>query len=173
LKARKDPTPRRGEVVIAPCRELTAQLAYSDEGTTMSTIENNAVDTTAVDRVREFYDLLAHGRGDDVANFVEANFADDATLSRPESLPGGGSLTGAKGIAKFMRAASSGVAGLTLRSVHQSPSSNGVSVFAEVALNLGVASTTAIEWWTFAADRVTSLRAYYWDTAAILSAAKR
>lgn len=139
----------------------------------MSTIENNAVDTTALARVREFYDLLAHGRGDDVAQFVEANFADDATLSRPESLPGGGSLTGAKGIAKFMRAAASGVAGLTLRSVHQSPSSNGVSVFAEVALNLGGASTTAVEWWTFTAERVTSLRAYYWDTAAIISAVKR
>jgi hypothetical protein len=139
----------------------------------MSTIENNAVDTTAVARVREFYDLLAHGRGDEVGMFVEANFAGDATLSRPESLPGGGSLTGAKGIAKFMRAAASGVAGLTLRSVHQSPSGNGVCVFAEVSLNLGVAETTAIEWWTFTGDRVTSLRAYYWDTAAILSAAKR
>jgi ketosteroid isomerase-like protein len=139
----------------------------------MSTIENGAVDTTAAARVRAFYDLLAQGRGDDVAKFVEGNFADDATLSRPESLPGGGSLTGSKGIAKFMRAAASGVAGLTLRSVHQSPSSNGVSVFAEVALNLGGASTTAIEWWTFTAGRVTSLRAYYWDTAAVLSAAKR
>ena len=139
----------------------------------MSTIESNVVDTDAVARVRQFYDLLVQRRGDDVAAFVEANFADDATLSRPESLPGGGSLTGAKGIAKFMRAAASGVTGLTLRSVHQSPSSNGVSVFAEVVVNLGGAATTAIEWWTFSAERVTSLRAYYWDTAAILSAAKR
>jgi hypothetical protein len=139
----------------------------------MSTTENNAVDTDAVALVREFYDLLMGGRGDDVAKFVEANFADDATLSRPESLPGGGSLIGAKGIAKFMRAAASGVAGLNLRSVHQSPSSNGVSVFAEVALDLGGAATTAIEWWTFTAEGVTSIRAYYWDTAAILAAAGR
>lgn len=139
----------------------------------MSTIENNVVGANAVARVREFYDLLVQGRGDDIALFVEANFADTATLTRPESLPGGGSLTGAKGIAKFMRAAASGVAGLTLRSVHQSPSSNEVNVFAEVALNLGGTATTAIEWWTFTADRVTSLRAYYWDTAAILAAARR
>jgi hypothetical protein len=152
---------------------MTSQHAYSDEGTTMSTIDTNDLDTNAVARVREFYDLLMQGRGDDVATFVQANFADHATLSRPESLPGGGSLTGAKGIAKFMRAAASGVAGLTLRSVHQSPSSNGVSVFAEVALNLGGAATTAIEWWTFTVEGVTSLRAYYWDTAAIVSAAKR
>src|ERR1700757_4645655 len=136
-------------------------------------IQRNVVDANAGARGRQFYDLLVQGRGDDVAAFVEANFTDDATLSRPESLPGGGSLTGAKGIAKFMRAAASGVAGLTLRSVHQSSSSNGVCVFAEVGLNLGGASTTAIEWWTFTAERVTSLRAYYWDTAAIISAAKR
>jgi hypothetical protein len=139
----------------------------------MSTIENNTVGANAVARVQEFYDLLVQGRGDDVAKFVEANFAENATLSRPESLPGGGSLNGAKGIAKFMRAAGSGVAGLSLRSVHRSPSPNEVSVFAEVAVNLGGVATTAVEWWTFTGEKVTSLRAYYWDTAAILAAAKR
>jgi hypothetical protein len=139
----------------------------------MSTIENDTVGTDAVARVREFYDLLVHRRGDDVAEFVEANFAEHATLSRPESLPGGGPVIGAKGIAKFMRAAASGVAGLSLRSVHRSPSSNEVSVFAGVALNLFGVATTAIEWWTFTRNKVTSLRAYYWDTAAILAAAKR
>jgi len=136
----------------------------------MSTIENHGVAIDAEARVREFYDLLDQGRGDDVARFVEANFAEDATLSRPESLPGGGSLTGAKSIAKFMRAAAAGVAGLSLRSVHQSPSSNEINVFAEVALTLGGTATTAIEWWTFTPAGVTSLRAYYWDTAAILKA---
>jgi len=136
----------------------------------MSTIENHAVAIDAEARVREFYDLLDQGRGDDVARFVEANFAEDATLSRPKSLPGGGSLIGARGIAKFMRAAAAGVAGLTLRSVHQSSSSDEINVFAEVALTLGGTATTAIEWWTFTPAGVTSLRAYYWDTAAILKA---
>jgi hypothetical protein len=137
----------------------------------MSTVENSVIAANAQALVREFYDLLVQGRGDDVFGFVEANFAEDATLSRPESLPGGGSLTGARRIAKFMRAAASGVAGLTLRSVHQSPSSNEINVFAEVALTLGGTATTAIEWWTFTSAGVTSLRAYYWDTAAILAAA--
>jgi hypothetical protein len=136
----------------------------------MSTIENGVIAANAEARVREFYDLLLEGRGDDIASFVESNFAEDATLSRPESLPGGGSLTGAKRIAKFMRAAASGVAGLTLRSVHHSPSSHEVNVFAEVAFTLDGTATTAIEWWTFTAAGVTSLRAYYWDTAAILKA---
>ena len=139
----------------------------------MSAIDNTTVGTDAAGRVREFYDLLIQGRGDDVAKFVLANFAEDATLTRPESLPGGGPLQGAKSIAKFMRAAASGVAGLSLRSVHHSSSPNEVSVFAHVALNLGEAATTAIEWWTFTGARVTSMRAYYWDTAAILAAAKR
>ena len=136
----------------------------------MSTIENSVITANAEARVREFYDLLVQGRGDDVARFVESNFAEDATLSRPESLPGGGSLTGAKSIGKFMRAAASGVAGLSLRSVHQSASSDEINVFADVALTLGGTATTAIEWWTFKAPGVTSLRAYYWDTAAILRA---
>jgi ketosteroid isomerase-like protein len=139
----------------------------------MSTIENSAVAADAVGRVREFYDLLAQGRGDDVATFVAANFADDAEVTRPESLPGGGSINGATFIARFMRAAASGVADLALRSVHASPSPDGVSVFAEIALNLGGTATTAIEWWTFTEGRITSMRAYYWDTAAILAAAKR
>jgi ketosteroid isomerase-like protein len=133
----------------------------------------STVEASEAARVREFYDLLAQGRGDDIALFVEANFADTATLSRPESLPGGGSLAGAPGIAKFMRAAASGVAGLTVQSVHQSDSSDEVNVFAEVALDLGGTATTAVEWWTFTAGRVTSLRAFYWDTAAILAAVKR
>jgi ketosteroid isomerase-like protein len=139
----------------------------------MSTIDNTAVGTNAVAQVREFYDLLVQGRGDDVAKFVEAHFAEDATLSRPESLPGGGSLTGARGIGKFMRAAASGVAGLSLQSVHESSSTDEVNVFAQVVLDLGGAATEAIEWWTFAGEKVTSLRAYYWDTAAIIAAVKR
>lgn len=164
--------PPRPPSVSPPWLEIGPPLAYSDEGVAMSSIGGNAVDTDAVARVREFYDLLLQGRGDDVAKFVGANFADDAVLSRPESLPGGGSLTGARVIAKFMRAAASAAGGLSLRSVHHSSSSDGVSVFAEVAVNLGGEPTTAIEWWTFRAERVTSLRAYYWDTAAIVSAAK-
>ena len=139
----------------------------------MSTLDGGTVAADAVTRVRDFYDLLAQGRGTDVAAFVEANFADDAQVTRPESLPGGGSLTGATAIAKFMRAAASGVADLALQSVHASPSSDGVDVFAEVALSLGGTATSAVEWWTFVAGRVRSLRAYYWDTAAILAAAKR
>jgi hypothetical protein len=46
-------------------------------------------------------------------------------------------------------------------------------VFAEVSLNLGGTATSAVEWWTFNSGQVSSLRAYYWDTAAILAAARR
>jgi hypothetical protein len=139
----------------------------------MSANERDAHEAGPSVRVGEFYGLLADGRGDEVARFVAANFADNATLSRPDSLPGGGVLAGADRIGKFMRLAASGVAGVSLRSVHETQSSDGVSVFAEVAINLGGVDTTAIEWWTFSSEGVTSLRAYYWDTAAILAAARR
>jgi hypothetical protein len=138
----------------------------------MSTIENSSVGADAAARVKEFYELLGQGQGDDVAGFVEANFAEGATLARPESLPGGGLLSGAKVIAKFMRAAASAVAGLRLDSVHESTSSNETNVFANLALDLGGATTKAIEWWTFADGKVSSLQAYYWDTAALVAPAK-
>lgn len=129
--------------------------------------------TDQVSRVREFYELLAQGRGDDILAFVEANFAADAVLRRPESLPGGGMLAGAARIAKMMRAAAAGVAGLHVSSVHYSESADGVQVFADVTLELAGIETTALEWWTFTGSQVSSLRAYYWDTAAILASATR
>jgi len=133
----------------------------------------SATDTDQVSRVREFYELLVQGRGDDVAAFVEANFTDGAVLRRPESLPGGGVLGGATRIAKMMRAAAAGVSGLNLRSVHYSQSADGVHVFADVTLELAGNETTALEWWTFTGSRVSSLQAYYWDTAAILASVAR
>jgi hypothetical protein len=60
-----------------------------------------------------------------------------------------------------------------VRSIHCSASRDSVDVFADIALDLGGTATTAVEWWTFTASRVTSMRAYYWDTAAILAAARR
>lgn len=138
----------------------------------MSTLENSSIGTDATARVKEFYDLLGQRRGDDVAEFVEANFAEAATLSRPESLPGGGSVSGARVIAKFMRAAASAVAGVTVKSVHESTSSTETNVFAELSLDLGGAKTNAIEWWSFADGKVASIQAYYWDTAALVAPAK-
>ena len=134
------------------------------------------MDTTGSDaasRVQGFYELLAQGRGDDVAAFVEANFAEDAVLSRPESLPGGGSLAGAARIAKMMRAAAAGVTGLSVRAVHSADAADSVQVFAEISLQLAGAETTALEWWTFTGSQVSSMRAFYWDTAALLAAVAR
>ncbi|MUL65857.1 hypothetical protein BOO86_15385 [Mycobacterium sp. CBMA 234] len=130
-------------------------------------------DTDEVRRVREFYELLVQGRGDDVAAFVEANFAEDAVLRRPESLPGGGALVGASRIAKMMRAAAAGVSGMNLRSIHCAESADGVQVFADIALELAGTAVAALEWWTFTGSKVASLQAYYWDTAAILASATR
>jgi hypothetical protein len=122
--------------------------------------------------VKTFYDMVAAGRGDDVAALVEKGFAPDASLSRPESLPGGGLVSGANRIAKFMRLAAPAVSGLQLRSVHVCQAAEEINVFAELQLALGDTTTTALEWWTIRAAQVTSLKAFYWDTAAIIAAAK-
>lgn len=118
--------------------------------------------------VSDFYSSLSRGESDAVAELVTTRFSDGATLARPESLPGGGTISGAPTIAKFMRRAADAAKGLQLRQLHISQDNGAVQAFAILELSLG-SSTTAIEWWTFESGAVTSLTAYYWDTAALLA----
>jgi ketosteroid isomerase-like protein len=116
--------------------------------------------------VSNFYSTLAAGDPDKVAELVGEHFVADATLVRPESLPGGGTLQGAAKIAKFMRAAASHARGLRLKELHTAPGDGVDHVFAVVEVNFG-APTSAIEWWVIEPGGVRSLTAYYWDTAAL------
>jgi hypothetical protein len=118
--------------------------------------------------VAEFYTTLAGGQPDDVADMVVRYFAKDATLARPESLPGGGTVHGAVKIAKFMRLAASQAKGLRLSQLHAAVNGEAVHVFAVVELDVGK-PTSAIEWWVFDTRGVKSLTAYYWDTAALIT----
>ncbi|MCV7032529.1 nuclear transport factor 2 family protein [Mycobacterium sherrisii] len=117
--------------------------------------------------VTDFYAALSRGEADAAAELVVEHFNDDATLSRPESLPGGGVIEGAAGIARFMRAAASQVRGLQLRETHVAPGDGTVHVFAVLELSLG-ATTSAIEWWVFDSGGARSVTAYYWDTSALM-----
>ncbi|MDQ1478918.1 MAG: hypothetical protein QOE62_4147 [Actinomycetota bacterium] len=119
--------------------------------------------------VENFYALLTSGDAAAVAAFVSNNFAADAQLIRPKSLPGGGVRSGVERIGRFMSAAVAGGSGLELRSVHVAPGVGSVAVFAELGLAIGESNTTALEWWTYTGGRFTSLAAYYWDTAALLA----
>jgi ketosteroid isomerase-like protein len=132
-------------------------------------ISDSDVPGAAAALVENFYALLASGDAAAVATFVSNNFAADAQLIRPESLPGGGVRSGVERIGRFMSAAVVGGSGLELRSVHVAPGVGSVAVFAELGLTVGELSTTALEWWTYTDGRFTSLTAYYWDTAALLA----
>lgn len=122
----------------------------------------------ARDAVSAFYTKLADGDADGVAGLVTSLFADDAVLSRPESLPGGGKIGGAAKVVKFMRAAAGAAKGLRLRQLHVAAKGDEVHAFAIVDVTVGT-PTSAIEWWVFGPSGVTSLTAYYWDTAGLLA----
>lgn len=126
-----------------------------------------------VPTVREFiasyYAALGDGRGDDVAAMTRERFAAGASLRRPESLPGGGTIEGADRIARFMQRAAGAVADLTVRSINADTEGDSIDVFVELELSLG-SPTRAIEHWVVRPDGVASVTAFYWDTAATLAA---
>jgi ketosteroid isomerase-like protein len=118
--------------------------------------------------VRSFYQAMGAGDVDSLRRVVSETFADSATLARPESLPGGGVLNGAAAIVRFLERAA-GKAPLTVDDVVVAD--DGQQVFATVTIVLGGNKTTALEKWVFDAGRVVSIRAFYWDTAAMLGGA--
>ncbi|TPG32394.1 nuclear transport factor 2 family protein [Mycolicibacterium hodleri] len=119
--------------------------------------------------VIEFYDALAAGDVSAVVAIVEANFADDAVLTRPKSLPGGGQTAGAGRIARFMKGAASAGLPVQVVGVYGASAGDGTNVFADVTIDMGNGPIRALEWWTFVDGRVTTLQAFYWDTAAMLA----
>jgi ketosteroid isomerase-like protein len=114
-----------------------------------------------------FYDAMASGSVEDLEEALSENFVDEATLSRPESLPGGGVLAGRPAIAAFLRRAA-GKAPLAVNRIMTDAS--GANVFATVTITLAGQDIEAIEWWSFEGGSVVSIRAFYWDTAAIVGA---
>ncbi|MFD8098490.1 hypothetical protein ACFV24_03065 [Nocardia fluminea] len=113
-----------------------------------------------------FYRAMAAGDVSELTELIETSFADTATLSRPESLPGGGARTGRDRILRFLEQA----AGRAPLKVHQLEiNTAGTELFACVEVMLGADSATALEWWTSDGTSVTSVRAFYWDTAAMVA----
>lgn len=119
--------------------------------------------------VRTFYGAMATGDISLLERVIAEAFASTASLARPESLPGGGVLDGAVAIVGFLRRAA-GRAPLVVDEI--SVADDGNRVFATVTITLGGTKSTALEQWTIDDGKVTSIRAYYWDTAAMLGPAR-
>ena len=119
--------------------------------------------------VRTFYRAMATGDVPLLERVISGAFAATATLARPESLPGGGVLDGHEAIVGFLRRAA-GKAPLVVDDI--SVADDGSRVFATVTITLGGTTSTALEQWTVDDGKVTSIRAYYWDTAAMLGPAR-
>lgn len=120
--------------------------------------------------VDAFYAALQAGQVDALAELIERNFAPDAVLWRPDSLPGGGRTEGPEKIRQFFAAAASGggLSSLKASRVIESVVDGTADVIVELTVLLGGFPVHAVEWWTGSGGQITELRAYYWDTAGML-----
>ncbi|KAA9160515.1 nuclear transport factor 2 family protein [Amycolatopsis acidicola] len=126
--------------------------------------------------VTAFYEAVSKQDGDAVRSVVRDNFAEDAVLRWPESLPYGGSVAGKSKLERVLAGAASagqtaGVQNLRLTGVVD----GGDTVAAQLEFDWRdpkservVTGTGAVEVWSFTGGRVGEIKAYYWDTAACL-----
>lgn len=130
--------------------------------------------------IEAFYVAVARGDAEALGALVDDHFAGDATIDLPPSLPYGGQFTGAQ----RLRAMFTGMAGSDARIGPDafelvSITGDGERVAAELSFDWyppgkpdGVPSG-ALELWSFEDDKVSTIRAYYWDTAALAAASGR
>lgn len=124
--------------------------------------------------VEEFYGALAARDVAGVERFIDDNFAEDVTLTRPESLPGGGTLEGADRVKRLMSAVAGAQGGpldpaqLRIERVLESTGEDADDVGVELSFSWNGTPTTSFEWWVVRDLKVTQIRAYYWDTAMML-----
>lgn len=127
--------------------------------------------------VERFYAAVARRDAEAIGAVLDQHLADDVVFEWPPSLPYGGRVEGADRLrAMFSAMAGSDVKmgpdGLTLTSL----TASGDQVAAEVAFvwyppgKDEAVQSGAFELWTFEGDQVRSVRAFYWDTAALVAA---
>lgn len=113
-----------------------------------------------------FYDAVASGDLPALNAVLSSSFAKNAVLVRPESLPGGGTLNGRQRIVRFMERAA-GKAPLVVLGMEVNPT--GTDAFAHVEITIAGRTARALEWWSAVDDEVISVKAFYFDTAAMLA----
>lgn len=123
--------------------------------------------------IEAFYDALIGRDGERLGQIVDEHFAGDAVLERPESLPGGGRTAGA-GRIKRLLAGAAGMEDGPLDVEHMEKAQvlecGSEHVVVELRFPFAGEPTSSLEWWTVRDLKVVSLRAFYWDTAAMLAA---
>lgn len=126
---------------------------------------------TPADTVRSFYDAVAAKDVAAVTELVQARFHEMCSMTRPESMPGGGTVSGRSRLQRFLgggTAADVGPADLKIATL----AADQGEVVAELRFawrstpDAVAVETGAVEWWTFDEDGlVRSIRVYYADTA--------
>jgi ketosteroid isomerase-like protein len=125
----------------------------------------------ARDVVARYYALIDAGDVDGVTALVGEFFGAECFVHRPESLRGGGRLSGRDRVLRFSRsaAAHSGGPGV-MRLGHifeEVEEPDAVQVVVELHFHNGTTWTRALEWWSFRGGEAVSIQAFYWDVAAL------
>jgi ketosteroid isomerase-like protein len=137
-------------------------------------LSSASVRATVVER---FYAAVSAGDAAAIGAIIDEHFVDDASIEWPPSLPYGGRVEGARRLRKmFVAMAGSDVKvgpdSLAVISI----TTSGDTVAAELSFDwyppgkADSVSSGALELWTFNADKVRAIRAFYWDTAALVAA---
>ncbi|KQY58230.1 hypothetical protein ASD11_00730 [Aeromicrobium sp. Root495] len=126
--------------------------------------------------VERFYAAVSGRDADALTAIVDDHFVADASIEWPVSLPYGGRVEGARILRKIfagMAAAESPVGPTALRVRSVTADDSGVVaelVFTYVSPSGGPpVPSGALERWCFDGDKVRTIRAYYWDTAALVA----
>jgi ketosteroid isomerase-like protein len=127
---------------------------------------------------RAFYEALVAGDADTVGALADRWFAPDAVLELPPSLPYGGRVESAHRLRRMFTAMAAGAipagpTGLRVVSVTGDEESAAVRLEFDWVATSGAEPVTsgALELWTFTEGSLTEIRAFYWDTAALLGVA--
>jgi len=126
--------------------------------------------------VEQFYGAVAARDPEAVGSAIDEHFAEDARLVRPESLPGGGELVGVAKVKHLMGAVAGARGGpldpaaMRIERVLEDTHGELDHVVVELSFPWAGTPTRALECWTVRDLKVIEIRAFYWDTAMMLSA---
>jgi hypothetical protein len=124
--------------------------------------------------VESFYGALTSGDASVLERVIDENFAPDAQLVRPGSLPGGGTVAGRERIKRMMTAVAADERGplnvrhMCVARVLECAGEDHDDLGVELHFSWQGTPTSAFEWWVLRDLQVTEIRAYYWDTAMML-----